>query len=61
MEKNYWAIHMGQGNIYAPVAYENNFIGIGWNEIGKDLADFQKLNNREFIKEIRAPDMDFCK
>jgi len=52
MEKNYWAIHMGENNKYADIAYENKFIGIGW-EI-KDLTNFRDLSNRQF-KEKTAP------
>lgn len=52
MEKNYWAIHMGRNNMYADIAYKNNFIGIGWGEIGKDLTDFRELSNRTFIDKI---------
>lgn len=50
MEKNYWAIHMGENNKYADISYENNFIGIGW-EI-KDLTNFRDLSNRQFKEKI---------
>jgi len=51
MEKNYWAIHMGENNRYADVAYENNFIGVGWNVI-PDLTNFRNTNNRQFKDKI---------
>ena len=51
-EKNYWAIHMGRQNKYANIAYENNFIAIGWNEIEEDLSSYNKLNKTEFFSSL---------
>lgn len=52
MEKNYWIMHMGQSNKFAQTGYENNFIGVGWNELNKDLTDFQNLNRKDFADNI---------
>lgn len=52
MEKNYWAIHMGRNNAYADLAYEDGFIAIGWNEIGKDLSEYQKLDKGKFFEKM---------
>ncbi len=52
MQKNYWAIHMGKGSIFVDVAYQNGFIGVGWDELGKSLEEFQGLNRKEFFKEV---------
>jgi len=54
MEKNYWALHMGENNKYADTAYENNFISIGWKEIDKDLINFRNLSNRQFREKINS-------
>jgi len=51
MEKNYWIVRMGQGNEFAKVSYENDFIGVGWN-VGKNLTDFQTLSRKEFANRI---------
>ena len=52
MIKNYWALHMGENNKYADIAYKNNFIGIGWKEVNKDLTNFKNLSNRQFKEKI---------
>lgn len=51
MEKNYWAIHMGEDSKYANIAYENNFIAIGWNTI-QNLSVFKNLSNKEFKNKL---------
>jgi len=53
MEKNYWAIHMGQYNMYANLAYNEGFIAIGWNEIGEDLSKYRNLDKGAFFKFLR--------
>ncbi len=50
--KNYWLIHLGQGNKYATAAYAEKCIAVGWNELDLDLSSFLKLEKRDFVKEI---------
>lgn len=52
MEKNYWIMHMGRGNKFAQVSYKNNFVAVGWNELNKDLTEFQNLNRKDFADSI---------
>ena len=42
---------MGEYNKYANIAYENNFVGIGWNII-PDLTNFKNISNREFKDKV---------
>jgi len=52
MDKNYWGIHMGEANKYADFAYENKFIAVGWNEIGKNLDGYKKLDKKGFFEKL---------
>jgi restriction system protein len=54
MEKNYWAIQMGEQGAYAEDAYQNNYISIGWTEVDIDLNDFADLSRYDFFNKIRT-------
>lgn len=53
MDKNYWAIHFGEGNKYASLGYEKGFIAVGWNELNYDLSPLLQLDQQEFINKIK--------
>jgi restriction system protein len=51
MDKNYWAIHMGNSNSFANLAYESGFIAIGWNDFD-DLSQYKPLDQKNFIETL---------
>lgn len=52
MEKNYWAIHMGEKGIFTDIAYQNSFIGIGWNDLGRFLLKYRNFDRSKFFQKL---------
>src|SRR6266568_2922194 len=45
--KNYWLIRVGEGGKYSEIARKNNFVAIGWN----DLGDLDQVSSRDEIRK----------
>lgn len=51
MERNYWVVRMGAGEIFVEAALQQGFIGVGWLR-EKDLSSFLQLGVRDFHEKF---------